>query len=213
MTLLMFNLAPEEVVVLTDSLATTASGEPFLFVSKCYVIPHLDMVMAHSGVAALGQRWAVQLQTAMLARDIDELDQHSPAALRMVQSELGADAALGSSTIFHLGYSPSAKSFVGYAYRSGQDYASAPMGSSCFRVRPALRSGDTPVPSDLAGMVELAKAIRLEDDVAPDRAYIGGHLLITTLTVAAGATFISSFKAHRFDDYGRDWRAMNRNVV
>lgn len=48
MSLLMFNLSPDQVVLLTDTLATTPSGAPHLLVSKCVAIPHLEMVVAHT---------------------------------------------------------------------------------------------------------------------------------------------------------------------
>src|SRR5437867_1910098 len=105
MSLLMFVLAPPQVTILTDTLATNASGDPSLLVSKCSVMPHLEMAVAFTGIAQVGQRWAQKVQTGVLARDMDLLDQHVQAGLQTVMEEVTEEFGPipGTSTIYHLG--------------------------------------------------------------------------------------------------------------
>jgi hypothetical protein len=107
MSLLMFATDPSQVAIVTDTLATHPTAEPLLLLSKCSIVPHLEMAVAYTGVAQVGQRWAHQLQTAVLARNIDLLDQHVPGALRQVTAEVvaGFGELPGTSTVYHFGYS------------------------------------------------------------------------------------------------------------
>jgi hypothetical protein len=73
---------PTQSVIVTDTLATDPTGEPCLFLSKCILVPHLEMAVAYTGIAQVGQRWVHQIQTAVLARNIDQLDQYVPDAFR-----------------------------------------------------------------------------------------------------------------------------------
>src|SRR6187551_2764279 len=88
MSLLMFHHLPESAFILTDTLATTTEGEPALFQSKAWVIPHLNMAVANTGVANLGARWNDFLCSSLVARDIDMVDQFAPEKLRELWDEL-----------------------------------------------------------------------------------------------------------------------------
>ena len=183
MSLLMFALDSNQVVIVADTLATYPNGEPFLLVSKCAVVPHLEMVVAGTGIAQVGQRWAHQLQTATLARSIDLLDQHVPAALRKITADLEEEFGKlpGSSTVYHFGFSEESDGYTGYAYRSEQAYVSERL-SGGFGVKP-VPSGEFTAPSDLDELVALGRRIRTEQDAEPkeSRIYIGGEFWMTVL--------------------------------
>jgi hypothetical protein len=203
----MFTQTPQQVVVLTDTLATTPAGSPHLFVTKCAVVPHLDMVVAHTGVAQVGHRWSHQLQTAMLARDIDLLDRHVPARLRSIAAELASefgDPGM-TSTVYHLGFSAAQEAYVGYVYRSEADCASEVMEPG-FRVKPQP-VGQVTAPKDLDGTVALGRQLRGEQNGRPadERVHIGGELVVTMLT----NRLIQVAKVHRFEDFERQWTIMN----
>lgn len=203
----MFFLAPEGVVVLTDTLATTRSGSPHLFVTKCAIVPHLEMVVAHTGVAQIGHRWSHLLQTATLARDIEKLDQLVPGMLRSITADVAReleDPGI-TSTVYHLGFSEVRAEYVGYVYRSGADYVPEIMEPG-FRVKPRPL-GQSTAPPDLAGMVELGRQLREEQDGLPanQRIYIGGELFVTLLANRC----IQVKRVHRFADFDAQWDAMN----
>ena len=203
----MFFQAPEQVVVLTDTLATTPSGSPHSFVTKCTVVPHLEMVVGHTGVAQVGHRWSHQLQTSVLARDIDPLDRHVPGVLRSIADDVAGEFGDHgiTSTVYHLGFSQALGTYVGYVYRSESDYVSEVMEPS-FRVKPQP-VGQFTAPTDLDGMVALGRQLREEQDGLPadQRVYIGGELVVTMLVNRQ----IQVTKVHRFGDFDSQWEAMN----
>lgn len=207
MSLLMFNLSPAQVFVITDTLATTEAGAPFMLVSKCVAMPHLEMVVAFTGIANVGQRWTHQLQTGMVARDIDLLDRHVQSNLQRIES--GVEAELGravtSSTIYHLGYSQDRECYTGYVYRSTDGYASEPMEPG-FRIKPAP-IGDFSTPNTQEELIELGLRLRTEQDArsADERIYIGGEFVQTLLSQRCMVTA----KVHRFEDFESHWLAMN----
>jgi len=210
MSLLMFATDPSQVLVVTDTLATHPSGEPFLLVSKCSIVPHLEMAVAYTGVAQVGQRWAHQLQTAVLARNIDLLDRHVPGALRKLTSELTEEFGElpGSSTVYHFGYSEEKEAYVGIAYRSEQNFESDPI-TSGFGVKPVPTGSFSP-PGDLDGWIALGRRIRDEQDARPkeERIYIGGEFWITAL---ANRT-IQTSRIFRLENFEEQWLQMNASL-
>lgn len=69
-------------LILTDTLATTTQGEPLLFQSKAWAIPHLNMAVAVTGFANFGASWNDFLCSSFVARDIDMVDQLATEELR-----------------------------------------------------------------------------------------------------------------------------------
>lgn len=55
---------------LTDTLATTTEGEPLLFQSKAWVIPHLNMAVVITGIANFGASWNEYLRSSLMGRDL-----------------------------------------------------------------------------------------------------------------------------------------------
>ena len=206
----MFALDPSQVIVVTDTLATHPTGEPYLLVSKCAVVPHLELVVASTGIAQVGQRWAHQLHTATLARNIDLLDQHVPAALRTIAAALEDEFGElpGTSTVYHFGFSEEKEEYVGYAYRSEKNYVSEDLAGG-FGVKPAP-VGPFSAPNDIDDIVALGRRIRTEQDTGPreSRIYIGGEFWMTVLVNRT----IQVSKLFRFDDFERQWLEMNASL-
>jgi hypothetical protein len=51
MSLLMFIHRPEQLLLVTNTLATTPDGDPYLFQTKCWPVPQMRMIMAGTGHA------------------------------------------------------------------------------------------------------------------------------------------------------------------
>ncbi len=209
----MFQVEAEGVNVMVDTLATTPAGEPLSLVTKCGVIPHLNMVIAGTGLAQLPDRWRETVYGRMLARDIDLLDRHTPSHLRNLWTDLIAefpsiDPEGITSTVYHFGLSESTGRYVGYAYRSASDFISEPMLQGGFGVKPAP---EPPLvlkpPTDLAEWIECAIRLRAQQSIYAKaaRVHIGGDLVFYTLH--NGETSLS--RVHRFDDFEANWQAMN----
>jgi hypothetical protein len=211
MSLLMFSLAPESVTLLTDTLATTPAGDPHLLVTKCGIVPHLDLVVAGTGIAQLTEHWRAMVYGQMLCRDIDMLDAHCPGALRRLWANLEAEhpdpiARGATATVYHLGLSEARSEYVGYVYRSTHGFASEPMAPG-FRVKPQPAEALAETPTAVHEMIELAHRLRTEQNAQPasERVHIGGEL---SLTVLADRSIIA-VKVHRYDDFETIWQQMN----
>jgi hypothetical protein len=212
MSLLMFALAPRRVMVVTDTLATGDDGSPLMFASKCVPMAHLNLAVAFTGVATLGNRWTALLQEHMLSRDVEMVDAHAPAVLanlwRSIRREYGPFEQ--TATVYHFGRSATSGAYVGYAYRAINGFVSErlPYG---FGVRPAPAHPLEHGPADLTDLINLARWIRREQDEsgAPDRLHIGGAL---TLTALAGDE-IAVKEIYRFDDFDDMWREMSAPLV
>jgi hypothetical protein len=208
MSLLMFVHDPEQVLILTDTLATTLDGDPFLFQSKCWPVPQMGMIMAGTGLAQLHEAWYRTMQTTILARDIAMLDLHAPVALRNLWKQLHEDhpGAHGTATVYHFGVPEGQAHHVRYTYRSEQNFASEFSDRGGFGVKP-VPSFALDAPDTLHGLVVLASRIRAEQNAQPKatRIHIGGELVLTSLQGrVAGSSVI-----HRFDDFDEMWQAMN----
>jgi hypothetical protein len=209
MSLLLFQLDAESVIVATDTLATRVDGRPYLLVSKCTVVPHLGSVIAFTGNAAIGQRWAAAVHSNLLCLDFDMLDQHTSDNLRRIAADIDEEygPVEGPSTIYHFGYSASDEQYAGYAYRSESDFESERLNNG-FGMKPPPNVRPTESPSTIEEMIALADQIRDEQNALPpsERLWVGGDLVFAVL--AEG--YISVNTMHRFADFDAQWLAMNR---
>ena len=203
----MFTLVPEGVWVVTDTLATTMEGDAHLLVSKCVAVPHLELVLAFTGLANLGQEWSQMVQSRILTADIDMLDRHTPPGLRSVFEGIDCSED-ATATIYHLGFSTDQAAYVGYVYRSTNDFRSEKMEPG-FRVKPDPPAGFRR-PEDLNEIIHLAEEVRANQDQRPpaERVYVGGELVLTNLNDRT----ICSRKIHRFADFDEAWLTMNENL-
>lgn len=211
MSLLIYALESNQIVVVTDTLATTPSGDPFFLTSKCIVMPHLEMVVVYLGIAPLGQQWSHRLQTKILARSIDQLDYFVTPALQALWVELQEEFGdlSSSATVYHFGYSESRKGYVGFAYRSDNDFTSEQLQQGSFCVKPAP-SRAVEVPSNTDELVQIGRQVRSEQDERSSdrRISIGGELWMTVL---ANRSIVIS-RILRFEDFEVLWLAMNDTV-
>lgn len=181
----MFGLSPAGVMVITDTLATTPAGEPYLLVSKAGIVPHLGVVIAGTGVAQLADRWRNVVLSELLCRDIATLDRHAPEALRRLWAALGLEYPEASgvdATVYHFGFSPQHEQYVGYAYRSTSKFGSEAL-PDAFGKKPEPLEPLQEAPSTLEGWIDLAERLRAEQASVPlpRRIHIGGELILTSL--------------------------------
>ena len=213
MSLLMFLQEQQSAVILTDTLATTTGGEPLIFQSKAWTIPHLNMGIAITGVANLGASWNDFLRSSLVARDINMVDQFAPQELRRIWSELlvdcGDEENLPNCTIYHFGFREGADQLVRYVYRSAKSFESELWEDPGFGMKPEPM-GALEVPDGLDGWVALAERVRAEQDAlsAEKKVYIGGELFM--LVIRNWQSQI--VRVHRFDDYEHVWLNMNAQL-
>ena len=137
-----------------------------MFVSKCWPIPHMNLLVAATGSGLLLDRWVECLRTRMLALDVVNLDLHAPDALREVWAEIETehDGKAGTGTVYHFGFDPSTGRSVRFTYRSGTGFESERGDEPGFGCRPPLED-DHPGGFDNFG--DIAEAVRAEQSALP----------------------------------------------
>jgi hypothetical protein len=124
MTALNFVILPQEVFIAADTLGRhPETKEPYKYVSKIFLLPHLGGIMCGTGIYQFALDWFCLINTESKAENMIDLDSHTPAFLRA----LGLKHGLGDescSTIYHFGYCEEQKRFRAYAYRSERRFRS-----------------------------------------------------------------------------------------
>lgn len=213
MSLLTFSHLDEAVVIVTDTLATTPDGEPLIFQSKAWAIPHMNMALAVTGLANLGATWNEYLCSSLVARDIDMVDQFAPEQLREIWCEIQAaypiDQNLPTCTLYHFGFREDSERLVRYTYRSTDNFESEVCEQPGFGIKPWPR-GDFEPPDEINDWIALAERVRAEQNALPaeERVYIGGELFLLLLQNWKCQTM----RIHRFEDYERTWLDMSNRL-
>ena len=206
----MFSHQPTEIVVVTDTLATSTAGEPTFFVTKTFVVPHLQLVAAMTGTANVGQELIGMLFSSLLSRDIDMAATHTQAMLRGIESghleQYPDETKKMTSTVYYFGHSERQGQYVRYAFRSTNGFEPQLTTDAGFGVKPEP-DGGFEVPETLEDWVALAERIRTEQKARPpaERIHVGGELHLTAMTEGN----ITSWPMYRFADIEDQWHAMH----
>lgn len=209
MSLLMFRHEEDAVFIVTDTLATAPDGEAFMFQSKAWTLPHLNMAIAVTGIANLGAAWNDFLRSSAIVQDIGMVDGFTPEQLRRIWVGLQAenpDAEGMHATIYHFGFPVGSDRAVRYVYRSKENFESEFDEGPGFGVKPPPEGFELVSPESLDEFVELAKKIKTEQDAMPltAKVAIGGELYLTLLNNWGSQTM----RMHRFDDHESSWHEM-----
>jgi len=168
-------------------------------------------------------RWYAHALTSVLARDIEHLDEFAPECLRTIFKEAkdSFDNELldeATSTIYHFGHSEEQSRFIGYAYRSGEDFVSEQLEEE-FRQKPGLLNGGYEIkefPSDPIKLSDLHKAEDAEKNIE-DRVGIGGEIhsfSMQNISKDEGQADIlmQIRRCHRFDDFEKAYIEMSKKL-
>jgi len=186
MSSLLFYTDANEAIVATDTLLHYPTGSPPGFTSKAVALPHLRMIIAATGSAALFNRWISLVNEQGFALDVDAVNAHTPEELQALWREMNAQLPAlrdQTATIYHFGVSDDAGVIHGFAYRSGSDFASEKLDYG-LGIKPELLDitginfGSFP---DCAPEI-MRRQILQEDMKTKDRVYIGGTVQINHLT-------------------------------
>jgi hypothetical protein len=216
MSSLIFHTDETQVLVATDTLATHPDGRPFKFLSKAFIVPHLNLIMAGVGVAGVLSRWFVFMNEMLAVRGIDALNHHAPGALNSVWQGYKKELSIPddmTATVYHFGFSEETGLIHAYAYRSAHDFNSDRLEPYGFRYKPEF-----PAPSeypavnllnDLPGMMAAQRAVQAAKPSGGDKIYIGGEIQVHYLSKDG----FKVFTLHRFDDYDSDEKAIYDNLI
>jgi hypothetical protein len=203
---IIFHTEASQVLVATDTLATSPDGKPLKFTTKAFVVPHLRMIIAGTGAGGFLDTWFMQINTSMVVRGIQNLNHHAPHSLAVIWSGYKQQFPLlkdFTATVYHFGFCEESTLIQSFAYRSDRGFASEllPYGLA---VKPQC---DVPenyrVPDDIKGMMVHQRSVQ---KLRPknERVHIGGEIQIHHLS----KTGFSIYTLDRFDDFGSVERAM-----
>lgn len=200
MSSLIFSTDENQILVVTDTLAVTPNGEPFMFVSKAVHVPHLRTIIAGTGAGGFANKWALTVSTRMVLRGIENLDYHTPDALRRLWIEYRGEYEIPenlTTTVYQYGISEDSNKVISFAYRSVNDFQSEqlPYGTG---IKPecTLPEGSYDLIEAIPGVMEEQR--RIQSQVSAEaRLYIGGEIQAFYLN----AEGCRSFKIGEFSDF------------
>lgn len=205
-------LSPTFVAVMTDTLATTEDYRPAGFFAKAYPVPQIDALISGRGSSELIAGWAFEAACRTLVADYDILvELATPALARRWQALEGKRP--DTTTAFAWGWSPRESRFIGYAFRSGSDFAPERLDDG-IRFAPGLAdqarcTALMDQPDQVAGMLAVMLAAAEEgraDPVAPEQCQIGGEVILYLLQRDdAGSVSTTSRIIHRFPNRDADY--------
>lgn len=223
MTVLNFLLLDEIVFILSDTLLSDADKvQPLLFTSKVHPVPHWQGLITGTGSSPFILDWFTTAVGSLLARDLVHVDQYAPSLLRSLFPKHTYEPENGreiTSTIYHFGYSPEEKRFVGFAYRSTDNFESERL-PYAFGIKPDPKqpldlAAVTALPADFIPIAELQKDIEKNRPLT-SRVGVGGQLIAYALEVIRDESGTPTIRTtinicHDFSDFEEMYQfAVNR---
>ncbi|MGA9997388.1 MAG: hypothetical protein WBP93_18360 [Pyrinomonadaceae bacterium] len=209
MSSLIFHTDEEQAFVATDTLATSPSGEPFMFTTKTFIVPHLRMLMCGTGIAGFLGRWFIRVNDRMIVRCVDHLNDHTPNRLVGLWREHREEFSIPdtfSTTVYHFGFSSMDGLIHPYAYRSTNNFKSEALQYG-IGVKPECQVPQSYcLPTDIKKIMDEQRVIEATKP-KNEKIYIGGEILIHHLTKSG----FNVYTLDRFDDYELDERAIYKN--
>ena len=199
MSSLIFVTEKEQVLTATDTLATSQDGKPFMFTTKAFIVPHIQMIMCGTGINGFLTRWFVEVNDRMVVRGIENLNYHTPHILQSLQQKYNQEYSLPdniTTTVYHFGFSEDDGFIHAYAYRSASNFTSETLEYG-IGVKP--ESGpleNVEIPKDVKKIMDKQRAIQATRP-KNERVYIGGKIQIVHLTNLGFAVHTLD----QFDDY------------
>lgn len=201
MSLLIFDQQEHEVVIITDTLVSTADRRPVGYAHKLWTYPDQRMVLAMTGTAAVGDLWNARvLELIDDDTDIESIATLAQAELAAIHRQVTAVYGdHGTSTIYTWGFARGTNDLVRYVHRSKLDYAPERGSGQAFGHKPRAETFEPDLPETPAQVIELAIRLKQENDdtLNSEPVAIGGDLIATRLT----PTSIEHQHWYRFPDY------------
>lgn len=202
MSSLIFFTDENQALVATDTLATTPDGEPFKFLTKVFIVPHLKLMIAGTGAGGFSGRWLVQINEGMVVKGIENLNAHAPRVLAGLWPDYKAQTSLPeniTATIYHFGFSEVTGQLRSFAYRSTNNFRSEILGYGLGTKPECTVPEGWSLPRDLKKMMDDQRIVQASLP-KEQRVYIGGEIEIYHLTKDG----FSVYTLERFEDYAND---------
>lgn len=209
MSSLIFATTKEQVFIATDTLATSYYGEPFLFTTKAFIVPHLRLIICGTGAGGFLGKWFIEVNDRLVVKDIDNLDYHTPKSLTDIWQNHKKEFSIPenlTTTVYHFGFSQESGLVHSYVYRSANSFQSEslPYGIG---VKPECQIPEPyNLPMDIKKMMDEQRSIQAKLP-KNERVYIGGEIQIHHLTELG----FNVYTLDKFEDYNSDEKAIHEN--
>ena len=218
MTALNWDLEPEYVLILSDSLAISGEDHrPCFMTTKVFSLPHVGLCIAGTGAQPLAERFWAHANSKCIFEDIAHLNNYAPTILCAIWEEMlshpdyaDVEADEITGTVYCYGWSEEKEVFVGFAYRSINDFVSEEMHYGT-ALKPPPNSGEVPEINGLTDFLSVLIEQKREDRERPrmERVGIGGDVIMTLMSrTDDGFTVIEQRPFFRFEDFDLDWDAI-----
>lgn len=202
---LIFHTDETQAFIATDTLAVASHDKrPVNFTTKAFIVPHLRMIIAGTGVGGFLDEWFVKINGKMVTLGIDNLNEHTPRNLASIWC--GQKEKVGypnTTTVYHFGFSERTGLIHSYAYRSTTGFASEKLDYGLAHKPDCTVPDDYRLPDDLKVMMDDQRRLQKRAPKA-QRIYIGGEIQVHHLTSAGYQVFTH----YRFEDYEQDQKIM-----
>lgn len=191
MSSLIFVTESEQALTATDTLATSANGEPLMFTTKAFIVPHLRMIMCGTGIGGFLGKWFIEVNDRMIVRGVDNLDYHTPKVLASFWHKFRDEYSIAenlTTTVYHFGFSEEDGLIHTYVYRSANNFVSEvlPYGMG---IKPEPKSSEgLEIPRDIKKIMDEQRVIQ-QSLPKNERVYIGGKIQIHHLTKLGFAVY------------------------
>ncbi len=212
MTLLNWELTPEDVVILSDTLALSGDQKrPRGFMTKVFPALHLNALITGTGLIDVVTQFYLRVVRSTIADDVVHLAEYAPKVLQGIWAELADQLPPdATTTIYVFGIAKDTGEFVGHAYRS-TNYFEAEAMIHARAAKPAPSMAQLEAVENLADFVKLALHQQADDRVLPrmSRVGIGGDLWAYFLGKdEEGAMTMSIHRVLRMPHYEQDHELM-----
>lgn len=209
MTALVFTIQPDQICLAMDTLVVDHYDKtPLTYQTKFTVLPHINVVIAGTGLTPLVNGWFHYVNGNIVVRDIDHLNSFAPGLLRDAAARCqGTD--LTTTTLYHFGYSTIDNRYVGYAYRSMKNWEPDRL-QDALGFKPVVDVQPTDEIQFPQFFINIVCEQRRKDLLLPvsERVGIGGDIQFVVLE--NGVVTISN--VYRFDSYESDYELMARKI-
>jgi len=214
MTALIYIYKNDMVYLAMDSLSVDEDKRPLKYISKIFLLPHLQCIICGTGMLDLVINWVDFVQKSMVFKNVLDLNRHVQDHLKNVSDELNIPINK-SSTIYHFGIDKINNEMVGFAYRSKNSYESEKLIYS-LGIKPnyedvAQQAMDIIVEKGIIlGIVSIITQLKKIDEnlELEQQVGIGGEIHLVTLD-KNGKYYVETI--HQFSDYEQRFSEMLDN--
>ena len=210
MTALNFLIQKEQICIAMDTLSLSADDrDPLAYATKFIALPHVDMVVSGTGNGQVINEWMALVRSKIVITDIEHLNEYAPNSLAKIMDKYVENEEI-TATIYHFGYSQARERFVGYAFRSINDWIPEELPSDSIGIKPNIKynvGAEFQLPLSFIELISRQRELDLELP-HEERVGIGGDIHF----VHMNGNGINISKCHRFSSYEEDYEKMCENL-